>query len=266
MSDTKQTGVTRRDAIKQLSAAGAGVALGGGIIRGQGTDIVIGGSPVEIVVSAVSPSTVRILVLPIAAGAVAPLPVDGALAQNEWGRALTRARAAAPLKQVTAGNLRVRFTEAPPTLHVETLKGDAVQTLTLDATSPAMKFRLPKGPLLGLGEGGQQFDRKGTIDRGRSGQGGYQLRTHGGRVPIQWLIGTDGWGLFIHQPIGTFDLRDGKGKVTSNAPLPLDCFVVVSKTPSVLMREYARITGLPEMPPLWSFGYQQSHRTLASPD
>ena len=32
------------------------------------------------------------------------------------------------------------------------------------------------------------------------------------------------------------------------------------------MREYARITGLPEMPPLWSFGYQQSHRTLAGPD
>ena len=32
------------------------------------------------------------------------------------------------------------------------------------------------------------------------------------------------------------------------------------------MREYARITGLPEMPPLWSLGYQQSHRTLAGPD
>jgi len=34
----------------------------------------------------------------------------------------------------------------------------------------------------------------------------------------------------------------------------------------VIMREYARITGLPEMPPLWSFGYQQSHRTLAGQD
>ncbi len=26
----------------------------------------------------------------------------------------------------------------------------------------------------------------------------------------------------------------------------------------------ARLTGHPEMPPLWSLGYQQSHRTLAS--
>ena len=301
MNGRKQTGVTRRDAIKQLSAAGAAVALGGGIIRGQGTDIVIGGSPVEIVVSAVSPSTVRILVLPIAAGAVAPLPVDGALAQNEWGGALARARAAAPLKQVTAGNLRVRFTDTPPTLHVETLKGDAVQTLTLDTTTPAMKFRLPKGPLLGLGEGGQQFDRKGTIDRGRSGQGGYQLRTHGGRVPIQWLIGTDGWGLFIHQPLGAFDLSaglraagasatqadGGEGLFTPmmtpptppggnqvNAPqavpattmAPLDVFVTASADPAVLMLEYSKITGRPEMPPLWTFGYQQSHRTLEGPE
>ena len=32
------------------------------------------------------------------------------------------------------------------------------------------------------------------------------------------------------------------------------------------MTEYARLTGFPEMPPLWSLGYQQSHRTLGSPD
>ena len=30
------------------------------------------------------------------------------------------------------------------------------------------------------------------------------------------------------------------------------------------MDEYARITGYAELPPLWSLGYQQSHRTLAS--
>ena len=32
------------------------------------------------------------------------------------------------------------------------------------------------------------------------------------------------------------------------------------------MREYARITGLPEMPPRWAFGYLQSHRTLEGPE
>jgi alpha-glucosidase/alpha-D-xyloside xylohydrolase len=43
-------------------------------------------------------------------------------------------------------------------------------------------------------------------------------------------------------------------------------FVVASADPVVLMAEYARITGLPELPALWTFGYMQSHRTLAGPD
>jgi alpha-glucosidase/alpha-D-xyloside xylohydrolase len=32
------------------------------------------------------------------------------------------------------------------------------------------------------------------------------------------------------------------------------------------MAEYAKITGYPEMAPVWSFGYQQSHRTLGPPE
>src|SRR6059058_5821328 len=32
------------------------------------------------------------------------------------------------------------------------------------------------------------------------------------------------------------------------------------------MAEYARITGYAQLPPLWTFGYMQSHRTLAGPD
>jgi alpha-glucosidase (family GH31 glycosyl hydrolase) len=39
--------------------------------------------------------------------------------------------------------------------------------------------------------------------------------------------------------------------------------VTASSDPRVLMREYARITGFAAMPPLWAFGYMQSHRTLA---
>jgi alpha-glucosidase/alpha-D-xyloside xylohydrolase len=279
--------VTRRDALKQIGVASAAFAFGG-VIRGQGQDIIAGGAPVEIVVSSVSPITARITVLPMASGKAAAVPVDGALVQSEWGKALARARAAAPLKMVEAGQLRVRFTEAPPAIVIETKTGEMVQRLTLDPVAPTMTFLLPKGPLLGLGEGGPQFDRKGTVDRGRSGQGGYMLQTHGGRVPIQWMVGTtDGWGMFIHQPLGAFDFQGAEGKFTPmvtpptppggnqvNAPqavaatemAPLDVFVVSSNDPATLMREYARITGLPEMPALWTFGYQQSHRTLEGPD
>jgi len=131
-----------------------------------------------------------------------------------------------------------------------------------------MSFMLGQGPLLGLGEGGPQFDRKGSVDRMIIGQGGYRLATHGTRAPIQWLVGTNGWAMFIHQPFGSFDFTGADGKFTPlpDSPALYDVFVVSSREPAAIMREYARITGLPEMPARWAFGYQQSHRTLAGPD
>ena len=82
-----------------------------------------------------------------------------------------------------------------------------------------MSFLLPKGPLLGLGEGGVQFDKKGSTDQMRNGQvtsqaDGYRLAIHGTRAPIQWLVGTDGWAMFIHQPYGAFDFTGTEGKFT----------------------------------------------------
>ena len=86
-------------------------------------------------------------------------------------------------------------------------------------------------------------------------------------MPIQWLVSTDGWGLFIHQPLGAFDLTGADGELTpADDALPLDVFVTASRDPKTIMREYARITGFAELPPLWTFGYMQSHRTLAGPD
>ena len=58
-----------------------------------------------------------------------------------------------------------------------------------------------------------------------------------------------------------------EGRLTPAAEaLPLDVFIVSSPDPKVILGEYARITGRAELPPLWSFGYLQSHRTLAGPD
>jgi alpha-glucosidase/alpha-D-xyloside xylohydrolase len=101
----------------------------------------------------------------------------------------------------------------------------------------------------------------------RSGQGAYQLRTHGGRVPVQWMI-TNQSALYIHQPLGTIDLTgtDGFFDPPAGSSLPIDIFVVGSKDPAVIMKSWADITGYAEMPPLWAFGYQQSHRTLGGHD
>jgi alpha-glucosidase/alpha-D-xyloside xylohydrolase len=256
---------TRRTALKQFGAAGAGVALSGGVIRGQTAPIRIAGMPVEIAVASIGSTAVRITAAAIAG--TGGVPDDGALVRAAEPKPIARARRAVPPFTVKAGNMVVRYTDGPPVIHVETAKSQPIQRLTLSAEKPGMSFLLPKGPLLGLGEGGPQFDRKGSVDRMRNGQGGYQLRTHGGRVPIQWLVGTDGWGMFIHHPLGTFDFSGDEGRLAPFADaLPLDVFVVASADPKVIIGEYARVTGRAELPPLWSFGYMQSHRALSGPD
>jgi alpha-glucosidase/alpha-D-xyloside xylohydrolase len=254
--------IHRRDALRQLGAAGVGFAMAPVVLRGQDAAIRVAGKPVEIVVASVSPSMVRLTVREVGGDAVRD---HGALVRAADAPVLARRRE--PFAPVKAGNLTVRFTTAPPTLTVEDGKGQPIQQIALDPDAPALKFSLGKGPLLGFGEGGPQFDRKGETYTNRNGQGGYRLRTHGGRVPIQWLASTDGWGLFVHHPLGSFDLTGAAGILTpADAALPIDLFVAAAPDPRTLMAEYARITGFAELPPLWSFGYMQSHRTLAGPD
>jgi alpha-glucosidase (family GH31 glycosyl hydrolase) len=72
--------------------------------------------------------------------------------------------------------------------------------------------------------------------------------------------------MFVHQPYGTFDFSGAESKFQPkevDKNLPIELFFIASREPAVIMAEYAGLTGHPELPPLWSLGYQQSHRTLA---
>jgi alpha-glucosidase/alpha-D-xyloside xylohydrolase len=168
---------------------------------------------------------------------------------------------------VHSGNLNIAVSHDPLAFTITSAEGKPLQKLKVDETSGVLSFETGDAPLLGLGEGGPQFDRRGSTDEMGNGQGGYKLRTHGARVAIPWLIGTSGWAMFIHQPYGTFDFTGDESKFTPVAadhPFPLDIFFVGSSDPKIIMAEYARLTGHAELPPLWSLGFQQSHRTLTS--
>ncbi|HWP99229.1 MAG TPA: TIM-barrel domain-containing protein, partial [Vicinamibacterales bacterium] len=198
-----------------------------------------------------------------------PIPLDGSLADpaSVSGPPAARLRAPGSIRRVRCGPFLVSLESDPPAAVVETPDGRTVQRLRIDPATGVVTFPIGDGPLLGLGQGGPQFDRRGSLDPMRSGQGGYRLRTHGGRVPIQWLVGTSGWAMFIHQPLGTFDFTGPEARFDPGMrPLPLDLFVVDARDPAAAMAAYARLTGLPELPPLWAFGYQQSHRTLQDRD
>jgi alpha-glucosidase/alpha-D-xyloside xylohydrolase len=204
---------------------------------------------------------------PLGGGGVRAIPENGSLVERKWEPAVLRESSLAGPRMVACGDARVTVSAEPLKIRIDSADGSMIQELQIDGETGAVGFPLGDGPVLGLGEGGAQFDRRGTFDRMRSGQGGYRLRTHGGRVPIPWLIGTRGWAMFISHPAGSFDLRGHEGKFLPAGPasaLPLDVFIIAAHEPAQVMAEYARLTGHPELPPLWAFGYQQSHRTLAS--
>jgi alpha-glucosidase/alpha-D-xyloside xylohydrolase len=255
--------ISRRTALAGLGALSAQVGLLGG--GGADQRLRVAGKPVELAIAPAGEATVRLSVI-ADFGAAASLAPDDSLARQNWGEPVLRVTSLPQPRAVGCGPARVAVSAGPLTIRVETGDGRLVQLLEFDEQTGGFNFQLGDGPVLGLGEGGPQFDRRGSVDRMRSGQGGYRLRTHGGRVPIAWLIGTSGWAMFVHRPAGTFDMTGAQGRFAparAATPLPLDLFIVTAREPARIMAEYARLTGYPEMPPLWALGFQQSHRTLA---
>lgn len=255
---------TRREVLKTVAAASTGALLA----PAAQTPTQIGGRDIEITVAPVSHHTVRIAVHWVENDRAQPIVSDGALVKENWGKPSLRTRSLQSSRVVTCGDLKVSLSSSPLTIKVSSRSGEPVQELTIDDASGNLSFLLGDGPLFGLGQGGPQFDRRGSLDRMNSGQSGYHLNTNGAKVPIQFLIGTSGWAMFIHQPLGEFDLTGKLGVLrpaASTNSAPLDLFVIASPDPQTILSEYAAITGYPEMVPLWSLGYQQSHRTLGSP-
>jgi len=272
--------------VQRLGAAGAIFLPPAG--RGAAPGVRIAGKDVAIQLTSVSPHTLRLTVRPIQDGKPIDIADDGTLLPAAVGAPVKWAPSgqdASRAQTVKVGDLRVAFTPDPLAFAIETAKGEKVQRIRIDQQTGVISFATGNTPILGLGEGGPQFDHRGNTERMMSGSGGYNLRNFGSRVPIPWLIGAGGWAMYIHQPYGRFDFTGdesrfqpapvfvpggGRGAPPPPPPadistfaLPIDLFVVASKDPAVIMAEWARLTGRPELPPLWSFGYQQSHRTLA---
>ena len=83
------TRVSRREAVRRVAGAAAGLAVGDGILRGQSEEIRVAGKQIELLVRSVSPATVRITAVPVDAGA----PADNdSLVAAARGRVVARPR------------------------------------------------------------------------------------------------------------------------------------------------------------------------------
>jgi alpha-glucosidase (family GH31 glycosyl hydrolase) len=259
----------RRQLLKAMGAACVSFLLPTNQETTAGITARIAGQDVEIQIASLGAHTVRLTISPIKNGRATDVPTNGSLVPTIRSEPITTMSGLIQEKTLKPGDLRVAISREPLAFAIRSASGEAIQQIKIEEETGTVSFLTGDSPLLGLGEGGAQFNRRGSSDSMHSGQGGYKLATHGGRVPIPWLIGTSGWAIFFHQPFGTFDFTGEESKfkpASVESALPLDIFLVASREPATIMAEYARLTGHAEMPPLWSLGYQQSHRTLGSPE
>jgi alpha-glucosidase (family GH31 glycosyl hydrolase) len=181
-----------------------------------------------------------------------------------------RVRELATEKELRVGRLRVTLKPAPLTVSIHREDGKLAQELTFDDTTNGVVAFRTQATVLGLGEGAQQFDRRGALYPMEPTWGGWNRPVLGSVVPSPYIIGTDGWAMFAHRPEGAFDLREGRGRFVPRSEArgkePLSLFVSSVLEPADALTEYIRLTGHAVMPPKWALGYFQSHRTLAGPD
>jgi alpha-glucosidase/alpha-D-xyloside xylohydrolase len=235
------------------------------------TPIRFGGAPAELAISEVSERTVRVELSRLDEQGRPQAAVPSTVLVPFPTVAKLRARELAADAQLRVGRLRVALRPQPLTVTVRRVDGTLVQELIFDQTAAtnSISFRT-EAPVLGLGEGEQQFDRRGHHYPMRNGQLAPWLATHGATIPVPFLIGTDGWAMFVRRPWGEIDLREAKGRFLlskdSSAQEPLDLFIINSDEPANALAEFVRLTGHPVMPPKWALGYMQSHRTLAGPE
>ena len=270
MSDS----ISRRKVLARLGTVGAAALLGaksGSANQGAGDPagrIVVAGRPVQLSVTLVSDQTLRLSVSPVLQdGRTQPIEDDLVLVPQEWPKPAVTFTSVEQARVVSWGNHQVTVSSDPLSVSVSRRGGKVLQRLDVAMDSGKVSFACGDGPILGFGEGGKQFDRRGATDTMRHGQYEPELADIGARMPIPLLVSTSGWALFFHQPFGSFDLtgKDGKfAPVTPQGPVPLDLFMIFADTPANIYKEYANLTGRPHMPPIWALGYQQSHRTLAS--
>src|SRR5215471_20964665 len=148
-------GNTRRQLLK-AAAVGSGLIPS---LTGQ-SRLQAAGRDVEVQISPVSVRTVRLTILPAENGA---LPSDGSLVQSSWGAPVAKLRSLTGARTVRSGNLHIKVASAPLTFEVRDLRGALVQHIQV-ADSGSVTFHTGDAPLLGLGEGGPQFDRRGSMD------------------------------------------------------------------------------------------------------
>jgi alpha-glucosidase (family GH31 glycosyl hydrolase) len=227
------------------------------------------GKDAELAIVQISDQTIQVILLPLDPETGLPIAAPQSRVLVEQTRQVKlQLREVAESHEVDCGILRVAVTPNPLTVTIKRANGESVQQLSFPTDNDvAMTFRTA-APVLGMGEGAQQFDRRGAKYDMKDGWGAWERPTLGSWVAVPFLIGTDGWALLVHHPQGEFDLREETSTFTpwpNQGESPLELYVTAWVRPADVLAEYGCLLGRTPLPPKWALGFMQSHRTLESP-
>lgn len=265
----------------------------------QSQQITVAGQAGQLDIRSAGENSIRITLKPLSFKE--DFPFNPALSEREYAKSFISLRSIDKTVKKSAGNLNVTVTPNPLTILVTNKTGKEVQHLVFNEAGN-LTFKMGGHPILGLGEGGSkpdpkvnwrnlpvEYDRRGIYDEM---QPRHQEGAYGSRNPAPMLVGTDGWAMFVSAPWVEIDLQNkeqgviipwkvpagglvvqtvgnqytvkGKGLPPISKIIPglFDIFVFDAHNPSGMMKDFSEITGRSVMPPKWTMGYMQSHRTL----
>ena len=99
--------ISRRSILKGLGTAGASSLLATRAGAAEDEGLEIAGKAVEVGVTPVGPSIVRVSVVPIEGGRPQAIPADGSLVQLDWGSPILRLTSSAEPRVISCGDSRV---------------------------------------------------------------------------------------------------------------------------------------------------------------
>jgi alpha-glucosidase (family GH31 glycosyl hydrolase) len=223
------------------------------------------GNEVEVSLARVSDYAIEVKLVPLGQQDGEREPASTVLVdvpcESKWS-----ARELSEPAEVTVGRLRCEISPRPLTLAVYGSGGKLTQRLVWGETEATLEFGVD-APVFGLGEGALGFDRRGKVYPMQDGWGAADRPICGSRISVPFLIGADGWALFLPDlpgQKGEFDLRGPRG-VFRGVPA-MRVFLIVADEPKQILAQYSELIGRAPIPPKWTMGYMQSHRTLAGPN
>ena len=208
---------------------------------------------------------------------------DGSLPEDASWAVLPEARRAHVLVRhepdgFTTASVRVRMNPRTGALAISDLSGRVIladatdEPFAADGEGFQITRRLPQDMhVFGLGEKAGPLDRRGrSFAMWNTDAYRYQESTDPLYKSIPFFIGFErgrAHGVFLDSSFRTsfeFGVRHPDRLCFGAEAGPIDSYVMTGPTPKSVQQAYAWLTGPPPLPPLWSFGYQQSRYSYMS--